>query len=346
MKMKSIYNYTINDLENYFLNINEAKFRATQIFEWVYKKQISSFDEINNIKKELLEIIKKDFYLPRLEIVTCQEASDGTVKFLFRLSDGSLIETVLMRQYYGNSVCVTTQVGCNMGCAFCASGTTKKVRNLEAGEIVAQVLEIDRYLRKTDERVSHVVVMGIGEPFDNFDNLVSFLSIINHHRGLDIGARHITVSTCGIVPKIYEFAKLPWQVNLAISLHFPTNEKRSKFMKINQAYNIDKLMEAVKYYIKETNRRVTFEYIMLKNQNDSLEDADELAKILKGINGIINLIPYNETGGSLLRSSQDQMDKFYDRLKKYKLNVTLRKELGHDIDAACGQLRVKKIKEI
>lgn len=343
--MKSIYNYTINDLEEYFIGKNEAKFRATQLFEWLYKKQITSFSEINNIKKDFLNTLEEEFSLPRLEIVSRQLSSDKTEKYLFRLKDGALIETVLMRQYYGNSVCVTTQVGCNMGCAFCASGTTKKIRNLEAGEIVSQVLEIDRFLRQDNERVSHVVVMGIGEPFDNYDNLVSFLSIVNHHRGLDIGARHITVSTCGIVPKIYEFAELPWQVNLAISLHFPTNSQRSKFMKINQAYNIESLIEAIKYYLDKTNRRVTFEYILLKDKNDSLEDADNLAKLLRGINGVINLIPYNETTQGLSRTSEEQTNKFYDRLKKYNLNVTLRKELGHDIDAACGQLRIKKLKE-
>jgi len=343
--MKLIYDYTFEDLSNYFASQNEQAYRATQLFEWLYKKQITSFFEINNIKKNLLEQINNDFFLTRLEIVSKQQSSDGTVKFLFKLSDGALIEPVLMRQSYGNSVCVTTQVGCNMGCAFCASGLTKKVRNLSCGEIVLQVLEVSRHLQERNERLSHIVVMGIGEPFDNYGNLIKFLKIVNHPKGLDIGARHITVSTCGIVSKIIEFSDFPLQVNLAISLHFPNDDLRSKYMKINRAYPLASVIDAVKYYVSKTNRKVTFEYIMLKDVNDQLEHADELAKLVKGINSVINLIPYNETGLGLYRSNEEQVKKFYDRLKKHHLNVTIRKELGHDIDAACGQLRIKRMKE-
>lgn len=343
--MKNIYDFPHDELAEYLISKGEKAFRATQLFEWLYKQQITSLDEINNIKKTLLSELADEFILPRLEVASMQEASDGTVKFLFRLYDGALIETVLMRQYYGNSVCVTTQVGCNMGCLFCASGQTKRIRNLSAGEIVLQALEVSRYLQARGERLSHIVIMGIGEPFDNYKNVIKFLKIVNHPKGLDIGARHMTVSTCGIVSKIIEFSEFSLQINLAISLHFPNDEKRSKYMKINRAYPLKDLIDAVRYYEQKTNRKVTFEYIMLKGVNDSLEDADELARLVKGIHSVINLIPYNETEIGLYRSSDEQTKRFYDRLKKHRLNVTIRKELGHDIDAACGQLRVKKMKE-
>jgi 23S rRNA (adenine2503-C2)-methyltransferase len=264
-------------------------------------------------------------------------SADGTMKALYSLTDGHLIESVLMKQHYGNSICVTTQVGCNIGCSFCASGLLKKKRDLTAGEIIAQIIETERLLK---ERISYVVVMGIGEPFDNYTNLLKFLSTINHPKGLAIGARHITVSTSGIVPKIKEYAHMGLQVNLAISLHAPNNEIRSKLMKINQAYPIEEVIGAIKYYLSVARRRVTIEYILIDGINDSQETAIELTKVLKGLNVYVNLIPYNEVLESgYKRSKTETMEAFYDTLMKAKIQVTLRKEQGHDINAACGQLR-------
>lgn len=340
--MKHIYNYTIDDLKQYFIDKNEKPFRSSQIFEWLYRHKISNFSEITNMKKVFVEELAKDFLIDRLELVTKQESSDGTIKFLFKLDDGNLIETVLMNHDYGYSVCVTTQVGCNMGCQFCASGMKKKLRNLETFEIVLQVLMVEEL---TKIKVSHVVVMGIGEPFDNYENVIKFLKIINYPLGLEIGARHISVSTCGIVDKIYEYANLDLQVNLAISLHAPNNQIRNEIMNINRAYPIEELVKAISDYIDKTNRRVTIEYILLKDINDTYECANELADLLHGLNVYINLIPYNEVlEKPYKRSTKEQMHKFYDQLKKRSLNVTLRKEQGGDIDAACGQLRSKHIK--
>ena len=338
--MKSIYGYTEEMLKEYLKSNNQKPFRAAQLIEWLYRHKISSFDEITNMKKDFILQLKNDFTIDELECVTHQKSSDGTQKFLFKLADGNLIETVLMCHDYGYSVCVTTQVGCNMGCQFCASGMKKKLRNLEAFEIVLQILTVSKL---ADVRVSHVVVMGIGEPFDNYDNLVKFFKIINDPKGLAIGARHITVSTCGIVPKILEFSELDLQINLAISLHAPNDEIRNKIMPINKAYPLEVLIPALKTYLDRTNRRVTFEYILLSGINDREEDALELAKLAKGINCYINLIPYNETNNiDFKRSSTIQIMKFYDILKKNNVNVTIRREFGSKISAACGQLRSKK----
>ena len=340
--MNSIYGYTEKKLKEYLTSVGEKPFRASQIIEWLYRHKINSFDEITNMKKSFIEILKRDFTLDRLELVTRQDSVDGTIKFLFRLNDGNLIETVLMSHDYGYSVCVTTQVGCNMGCVFCASGMKKKLRNLETHEIVLQILTVSML---TNLRVSHVVVMGIGEPFDNYDNVLDFLKIINHPLGLEIGARHITVSTCGLVNKIYDYADFDLQVNLAISLHAPNDEIRNQIMPINKAYPIEKLVEAIKYYIDKTNRRVTIEYILLRDLNDTIKHANELADLLHGLNVYINLIPYNEVKEKpFKRSTPEAMHAFFDQLKKRRLNVTLRKEQGSDIDAACGQLRSKHIK--
>ena len=260
-------------------------------------------------------------------------------KFLFELSDGNKIEAVLMKHDYGNSLCVSSQVGCNMGCSFCESGRLKKVRNLEVSEMVLQILEVEKIL---GIRISHLVLMGIGEPFDNYKNVMDFISIINEPKGIDLGARHITVSTCGIVPKILEFMNNGKQVNLAISLHAPNNEIRDKLMKINHAYKIEEVIEAVKKYIEKTKRRVTFEYILLQGVNDSEACAKELARLLKGINCYVNLIPYNETSHlEYKKSSKEVIDKFYNMLKKEGINVTVRREFGSKISAACGQLRAE-----
>ena len=342
--MRNIYNYSLNELEEYFISIGEKKFRATQIFEWLYRKRINSFEEMTNVSQKTIDHLNENFYMERLEIITKQVSADGTTKFLFRLHDGKLIETVLMRHNYGNSICVTSQVGCNMGCSFCASGELGKVRSLETAELVEQVLEVQKQLDETYERVTNIVVMGIGEPFDNYDNVMRFLKIVNYAKGLEIGARHITVSTCGIVPKIIEFANFDLQVNLAISLHAPNNELRSQIMKINNAYKIEEVMDAVKHYINITNRRVTFEYILLHNVNDSKEHAKELVRLIKGMNAYVNLIPYNEVSTKpYKRVTKENATAFYKILDDNHIQSTLRMEHGADIDAACGQLRAKKI---
>ena len=337
--MKNIYDLTYEEMEEYFLNIGSKKFHAMQLFTWLYEKRVESYSEVTNIKKELLDNISRDYSIDRLKIVSVEEDVDVS-KYLFELYDGEHIEAVLMRHDYGNSVCISSQVGCNMGCKFCESGRRKKVRNLETYEMVLQILMIEKLL---GERVSHVVVMGIGEPFDNYDNLCRFLKIINHPKGMAIGARHITVSTCGVVPKVLEFSEFPLQINLAVSLHAPNNEIRDKIMPINKAYPLEKLIPALKTYLERTNRRITFQYILLKDINDSTKCAEELSKLVKGINCYINLIPYNETENiGFKRTNTIQIMRFYDILKKNNVNVTIRREFGGKISAACGQLRSKK----
>lgn len=337
--MENIYNLTKEDLESYLININDKKFRSTQIYDWLYVKRVKSFDEMTNLSKNLINQLNNDFLINHLELVK-EEKDKDVSKYLFKLYDENYVETVLMEHNYGLSLCVSSEVGCNMGCIFCESGRLKKVRNLYAYEIVLQILMIEERIKR---RISHIVVMGIGEPFDNYDNIMKFVKIINDPKGLAIGSRHITISTCGVVPKIYEFSKEPFQVNLAISLHAPTNELRTKIMPINKAYNIETLIKAVKDYITITNRRVTFEYILLDNVNDKDIDAKNLANLLKGINCYVNLIPYNESSNfTLKRSKTSQINRFYDILKKEGINVTIRKEFGSNISAACGQLRSKK----
>ena len=337
--MKNIYGLTLEELENYFLENGSKKFHALQLFSWLYEKRIENYNEVTNIKKEVLDKISTEYSINRLKIVDVQEDTD-VCKYLFELSDMEHIEAVLMKHDYGRSICISSQVGCNMGCRFCESGRRKKVRNLEVHEMVLQILMIEKLL---GERISHVVVMGIGEPFDNYDNLTKFFKIINSPKGLAIGARHITVSTCGLVPKILEFADFPLQINLAISLHAPNNEIRDKIMPINKAYALEELISAIKTYLDKTNRRVTFEYIMLKDINDSLECANELAKLIQNINCYVNLIPYNETNNlGYKRTNTIQIMRFYDILKKNNVNVTIRREFGGKISAACGQLRSKK----
>jgi 23S rRNA (adenine2503-C2)-methyltransferase len=339
--MQSIYNLSLADLKEYFINKGEKPYRSIQIFEWLYRFKVRSFDEMTNQKKSIIELLKLDFNLDLLELVERQISSDKTEKFLFRLEDGSLIETVLMNHVYGNSLCVTTQVGCNMNCAFCASGMHKKQRNLSTAEIILQVMSVSEIIGK---RISHIVIMGIGEPFDNYDNVIKFMKIANEPKGLEIGARHISVSTCGLVPKIYDFAKEEMQSNLAISLHAPTNEVRNQIMPINKAYPLEVLIPAIKDYINATNRRVTLEYILLRDLNDTKECANKLADLIFGMNVYVNLIPYNEVREKpFKRSLPNAMREFFDTLKKRGINVTLRQEQGHDIDAACGQLRSKKM---
>ncbi len=334
--MKDIYGMTHQDLETYFLELGEKKFKATQIYEWLYDKRVHSFDEMSNVKKDVITKLKEDFYFGTLKLLERQDDVD-VHKYLFELQDGNKIEAVLMKHDYGNSLCVSSQVGCNMGCAFCESGRLKKVRNLETSEMVEQVLQIEEDLKK---RISHVVLMGIGEPFDNYDNVIRFIRILNHPKSFAIGARHITVSTCGIVPKIELFMKDESQVNLAISLHAPNNQLRSKLMKINKAYPLEKLMPVLKRYIDVTHRRLTFEYILLSGVNDTTECALELSQLLRGMNCYVNLIPYNETSHfEYKKSSQERILNFLDVLKKNHIQATIRREFGSKVQAACGQLR-------
>lgn len=334
--MRNIYDLTIKELEDYFISINEKKFRAVQVYEALYKRRIKSFDDMTNISKEVREKLKQDFSFYKIKMLIKQQGKNVN-KYLFELEDGNKIESVLMFHDYGTSICVSSQVGCNMTCAFCESGRLKKVRNLLAYEIVQQILQIEEDINK---RITHVVLMGIGEPFDNYDNVLRFVKIINCGKGIDIGSRHITISTCGVIPGIKKFMNEEGQVNLAISLHAPNDTLRSRIMPINKAYPLNELMETIKEYINKTNRRVTFEYIMLDNVNDSEENAKELAVLLKGINCYVNLIPYNETENiEFKRTKEWKIMKFYDILKKNKINVTIRKEFGGSVDAACGQLR-------
>ncbi len=334
--MRNIYDYSLSNLTEIMLELGYKKFAALQVYDWLYKKRVKSFDEMTNIKKELVNYLKENYTIGTLEIVRIQKDVDVR-KYLFNLSDNQKVEAVYMHHDYGHSLCISTQVGCNMSCAFCESGRLKKVRNLTSGEMTEQIIKIEEDL---GFRITHLVLMGIGEPFDNYDNVMNFIDIINEPKGIELGARHITISTSGIVPKIKEFTNQDKQVNLAISLHAPNNEIRNKIMPVNKAYPIESLMDSIKKYIDKTNRRVTFEYIMIKDINDSKETALELANLLKGINCYVNLIPYNETSHiEFKKSSKEQIMKFYDVLKKNKINVTVRKEFGSKVDAACGQLR-------
>lgn len=342
----SIYSLQLHELKEWLKENNEKPFRADQIFDWLYVKRISDFEDMTNLSKGLREKLEDQYSITALKTIIQHTSSDGTIKFLFELHDGFSIETVLMRHDYGNSVCVTTQVGCRIGCTFCASTLGGLKRNLEAGEIVSQVVKVQQALDETDERVSSVVIMGIGEPFDNYDSMMSFLRIINHDKGLNIGARHITVSTSGIIPKIYQFADENLQINFAISLHAPNTELRSRLMPINRAYKLSELMKAVKYYIEKTGRRISFEYGLFGGVNDQVEHAEELAKLVKGVKCHINLIPVNYVPErDYVRTPKDQIFLFEKTLKQHGVNVTIRREQGHDIEAACGQLRAKERKE-
>jgi 23S rRNA (adenine2503-C2)-methyltransferase len=351
MTKASIYGLTFEQLTSWLLEHGHKKFRATQVWDWLYKKRVTDFSEMNNVNKDCIELLKENFEIQSLSLHTRQESSDGTNKFLFRLKDGNLIETVLMRFKYGLSVCVTTQVGCNIGCSFCASGLLAKSRDLTGGEIVEQIMNVQHHLDEAgkDERVSHIVVMGIGEPFDNFNNLMDFLHVVNDQKGLAIGARHITVSTSGLAHKIYEFADTQLQVNLAVSLHAPNDELRTSIMKINKAFPLEKLMKAIEYYLEKTNRRITFEYILIKDVNDHREEALQLAELLKDKRHLsyVNLIPYNpvDEHGQYQRSDDEAISTFFDTLKKKGINCGVRLEHGTDIDAACGQLRSKQVKK-
>ena len=351
MNKASIYGLTFDQLAAWLMEYGHKKFRALQVWDWLYRKQVMHFSEMIDVHKECIQLLADHFVIQTLTEHCKQASADGTIKFLFQLKDGNLIETVLMRHKFGLSACVTTQVGCNMGCSFCASGSLTKKRDLSSGEIVEQIMKLQQHLDKAkqNERVSHVVVMGIGEPFDNFKNLVDFLLIIQNHKGLAIGARHITVSTSGLADKIYEFADTNLQVNLAISLHAPNNELRTQLMKINRVFPLEKLMQAVDYYLLEKkNRRIMLEYILLKDVNDRREHALQLAALIgdKRHLATVNLIPYNpvEEHQQYQRSEQESRRAFYDTLKKQGIHCSVRLEHGTDIDAACGQLRSQQSK--
>lgn len=339
----SIYSLRLDEMKEWLTANGEKAFRAAQIYEWLYEKRVQTFEEMSNLPKALREKLQAEFALTTLSTIIKQESKDGTIKFLFQLQDGYSIETVLMRHDYGNSICVTTQVGCRIGCTFCASTLGGLKRHLMAGEIVEQVVKVQQQLDETNERVSSIVIMGIGEPFDNYDAMMNFLKIMNDDKGLNIGARHITVSTSGIVPKIYEFADEGMQINFAVSLHAPNQEARQKLMPIAKAYKLDQLMEAVKYYTEKTGRRVTFEYGLMSGENDTEEVALELAKLIKNIKCHVNLIPINYVPErDYIRTSRSKIFAFEKTLKEQGINVTIRREQGADIAAACGQLRAQE----
>jgi 23S rRNA (adenine2503-C2)-methyltransferase len=349
MNKPSIYGLTIEQLTAWILEQGYKKSRALQVWDWLYRKRVKDFTEMVDVQQECLQLLSEHFAIHTMNEHIKQEASDGTIKFLFKLEDGNLIETVLMRQRYGVSVCVTTQVGCNIGCSFCASGLLTKTRDLTSGEIVEQIMKVQHHLDQYEQgkTVTHVVVMGIGEPFDNFENMVNFIEVIKDQKGLELAPKNITVSTSGLSEKIYEFADLNLQVHLAISLHAPNNELRTKIMKINRAIPLEKLMAAMDYYIEKTNRRVMLEYILLRGINDQKEQALELAGLIgsRGKKVSVNLIPYNpvDEHDQYQRSERDDVFAFYTVLREKGINASIRQEHGTDIDAACGQLRSKQI---
>ena len=339
--MKNIKDYDLNELKQEFVEMGEKAFRAEQVFKWLYETKVNSFDEMTNLSLELREKLKQNYEMHNFNILKKQESSDGTIKYLFDVLDGNAIETVLMSYHHGYSLCISTQIGCKMGCKFCASTGIKFVRDLTSGEIVEQILAVER---DQNIRISNVVFMGIGEPLDNYDNVVNAIRIINNQKGINIGARHISISTSGLVPKIYQLAEENIQCTLSISLHATTDEQRSSMMPVNNRYNIAELLQACRDYIEKTNRRISFEYALAKDNNDNLEDAKRLVKLLKGMICHVNLIPINKIeNGEFIKSSNENIMKFRDYLNDHGIVATIRRELGSDIDAACGQLRRKNL---
>lgn len=341
-----IYDYTFEQLEQWLKEQGEPAFRAGQIFDWLYVKRVTSFEEMTNLSKGLRGKLNESFDFVNLKVITHMKSQDGTVKFLFGLHDDHAIETVIMRHSYGNSICVTTQVGCRVGCTFCASTLGGLKRNLTAGEIVAQVVTAQKMLDETNERISSIVIMGTGEPFENYDATMAFLRTMIHERGLNIGQRHITVSTSGIVPSIYRFTDENTQINLAISIHAPNDALRSKLMPVNRRYPFIEVMEALKHYQVKTGRRITFEYALIGGVNDKVEHAEELADVLKRMEMLahVNLIPVNYVPErNYIRTPRNDIFKFHRTLLDRGINSTIRREQGHDIAAACGQLRAKHL---
>ena len=341
--MKNIKDYTLEELQEELINLGEKKFRAEQIFKWLYVEKVKSFEEMTNLSKELREKLNKEYTICNFNILKKQESKYGTIKYLFDVLDGNAIETVLMKYHYGYSICVSSQIGCKMGCKFCASTGINFVRSLSSGEIVEQILAVEQ---DQNIRISNVVFMGIGEPLDNYDNVVKAIRIINDQKGLSIGARHISISTSGLVPNIYRLAKENIQCTLSISLHATNNKKRSSMMPVNNAYPIEELIKACKEYINLTNRRISFEYALAKDNNDNKEDAKELVKLLHGMLCHVNLIPINKIeNGKFDKSSNENIMKFRDYLNDHGIVATIRRELGSDIDAACRTIKKKELKK-
>ena len=341
--MKNIKDYNLEELKKELQSMDEKTFRAEQIFKWLYQEKVRSFDEMTNLSLDLRNKLKQNYTICNYNILKKQESKDGTIKYLFDVLDENAIETVLMSYHHGYSICVSSQIGCKMGCKFCASTGINFIRSLTSGEIVEQIIAVEQ---DQNIRISNVVFMGIGEPLDNYDNVVNAIHIINNPKGLNIGARHISVSTSGLVPKIYQLADENIQCTLSISLHATNNEKRSGMMPVNNAYPIEELIQACKDYIAKTNRRISFEYALAKDSNDNLDDAKELVKLLKGMLCHVNLIPINKIeNGQYSKSTNENIMRFRDYLNDHGIVATIRRELGSDIDAACGQLRRKNLKE-
>ena len=339
----NIKSFTLDELKNEMVSLGQKPFRAEQIFKWIHQENVQSFDDMTNLSKDFREALKEKYDLHNFKIIRKLESKDGTKKFLFDVLDGNAIESVLMQYKYGYTICVSSQVGCKMGCKFCASTGIPFSRNLEAGEIVEQILAVQR---EENVRISNIVFMGIGEPLDNYDNVIKAINIINHPKGLNIGTRHISISTSGVVPNIYRLAEENIQCTLSVSLHSSNNEKRSEMMPVNKAYPIEELMRACKDYIKITNKRISFEYALAKDNNDNLEDAKELVKLLHGMLAHVNLIPINKIeNGKFVKSTDNNIIRFRDYLNAHGIVATIRRELGSDIEAACGQLRRKTIEE-
>ncbi len=333
--MVNIRDLYLEEIENELLSIGEKKYRAKQIFAWLYRG-VESFDEMTDLSKDLIEKLKARYIIKCTNIIACQESKDGTKKYLIELNDGNAVEGVLMKYKYGNTVCISNQIGCKMGCNFCASAKIGFVRNLTSGEIVSQIIDIEK---QSKEKISNIVFMGIGEPLDNYDNVIRAIRLINDPKGLNIGARHISVSTCGLVHNIRRLADENIQCNLCISLHSSRDEVRTSMMPINKTYNIAEVLAACNEYIKKTNRRITFEYALVDGVNDSREDALHLAKLLRGMLCHVNLIPINKIkDGIYEKSSTDKILAFRDTLNEKGIVATVRRELGSDISAACGQL--------
>ena len=340
---ENIKNYNLEELKEVLKELGEKPYRAEQIFKWIMQENVTSFDEMTNISIELRNKLKEKFDLHVFKILQKQVSKDGTKKYLFDVLDGNAIESVLMEYKHGFTICVSSQIGCKMGCKFCASTGVKFSRNLTAGEIVEQLLAIQR-----DEniKISNLVFMGIGEPLDNYDNVMKAIAILNNPKGINMGARHISISTSGLVPRIYELADKNIQCTLSISLHSANNEKRSQMMPVNNVYNIEELMKACKYYTEKTNKRISFEYALAKENNDNLADAKELVKLLRGMLCHVNLIPINKIeNGKYSKSTNENILKFRDYLNEKGIVATIRRELGSDIDAACGQLRKKEVEK-
>ncbi len=338
MELLDIKSMDLDELKLHMEQIGEKSFRARQIYEWMHIRHVETFDEMTNISKVTREKLAMQYNLVHLTPILEQTSKiDGTKKFLFELEDGNQIESVWMQYKHGNSVCISSQVGCRMGCRFCASTIDGMIRSLTPSEMLDQIYSIERI---TGERVSNVVVMGSGEPLDNYDNLVKFIRLLTDENGLHISQRNLTVSTCGLVPKMEQLADLGFQITLALSLHAATDEKRQELMPIAKKYSLSELMEVCKYYFKKTGRRITFEYSLVGGVNDKDEDVSHLVKLLRGQNCHINLIPVNPIKErSYVQSDQHSILNFKNKLEKNKINVTIRREMGRDIDGACGQLR-------